>query len=105
MLMISVNRLLRDAEHYETKLGKIDGAADTGQYLIGIVKEKTIVAPAALAPPATPVPGPQAQTPPPTTPAIGNNQASEQTTENAATSDGQEDGQATAAATTAPESS
>jgi vacuolar protein sorting-associated protein 54 len=35
-------RLLRDAEHFDSKLGKIDGAADTGQYLMGLVKDKSV---------------------------------------------------------------
>lgn len=34
-------RLLRDAELFNTKLGQIDGAGDTGAYLIRLVKEKT----------------------------------------------------------------
>lgn len=93
-----MNRLLRDAEHYETKLGKIDGAADTGQYLIGIVKEKTIVAPpaAAPAPPAAaPMPEAQAQTALTTTGA-GDGQSAEQTMGTDATLAGQEDGAAAA---------
>ncbi|KIW01621.1 uncharacterized protein PV09_07092 [Verruconis gallopava] len=35
-------RLLRDAEHFESKLGKLDGAADTGAYLVRLVRERTI---------------------------------------------------------------
>ena len=40
-----MNRLLRDAEHFEAKLGSLDGAADTGTYLVSLVKEKHVAAP------------------------------------------------------------
>jgi hypothetical protein len=60
-IIIIVNRLLRDAEHFDSKLGKIDGAGDTGQYLMGIVKEKVVAVPTAPAPPPQPAQAPQLQ--------------------------------------------
>ena len=50
-LMLMRGRLLREAEYFEQKLGKIDGAGDTGAYLVNIVKEKNVAA----APPPAPV--------------------------------------------------
>ena len=49
--MLMRDRLLREAEYFEQKLGKIDGAGDTGAYLVNIVKEKNVAA----APPPAPV--------------------------------------------------
>lgn len=39
------NRLLRDAELFDSKISKIDGAGDLGTYVVNIVKEKAIVQP------------------------------------------------------------
>jgi hypothetical protein len=52
-------RLLRDAEHFEAKLGKIDGSADLGTYISNIVKDKVVA-----------VPEPPAPSPPPPTPPV-----------------------------------
>jgi hypothetical protein len=57
------DRLLRDAEHFEKRLGAIDGAGDTGAYLVGLAREKNVAAPA----PATTAP-PSSASPVPTTP-------------------------------------
>ncbi|KAF2455449.1 Vps54-like protein-domain-containing protein [Lineolata rhizophorae] len=46
------DRLLRDAEHFDAKLSKIDGAGDIGNYIINIVKGKKV----AEAPPPPPPP-------------------------------------------------
>ena len=48
-------RLLRDAEYFEQKLGKIDGIGDTGTYLVNIVKEKNVAVPPPTSAPATPL--------------------------------------------------
>lgn len=34
--------MLRDAEHFNSRIGNLDGAGDTGDFLIKLVKEKTI---------------------------------------------------------------
>jgi vacuolar protein sorting-associated protein 54 len=34
--------MLRDAEHFNSRIGSLDGAGDTGEFLINLVKEKTI---------------------------------------------------------------
>lgn len=39
------NRLLRDAELFESRIGSIEGAGDLGTYVVNIVKEKAIVQP------------------------------------------------------------
>ncbi|KIM99583.1 hypothetical protein OIDMADRAFT_104583 [Oidiodendron maius Zn] len=46
------NRMLRDAEHLSSRIGSLDGAGDTGEFLINLIKEKTIPNAASLA--ATP---------------------------------------------------
>ncbi|KAF4636225.1 hypothetical protein G7Y89_g1868 [Cudoniella acicularis] len=46
-------RMLRDAEHFKTKIGGLDGAGDTGDYLIKLVKDKTILKPKAESPKPT----------------------------------------------------
>ncbi|KAF2111228.1 Vps54-like protein-domain-containing protein [Lophiotrema nucula] len=45
-------RLLRDAKLFDTKLGQIDGAGNTGSYLIQLVEAKTVVEPKAVEKPA-----------------------------------------------------
>jgi vacuolar protein sorting-associated protein 54 len=34
--------MLRDAEHLNSRIGSLDGASDTGEFLIKLIKEKTI---------------------------------------------------------------
>lgn len=34
--------MLRDAEHFNSRIGNLDGAGDTGDFLIKLVKEKPI---------------------------------------------------------------
>jgi vacuolar protein sorting-associated protein 54 len=46
------NRMLRDVEYFRTKVGGLDGAGDTGDYIVNLVKEK-------------PVPKAKISTPPP----------------------------------------
>jgi vacuolar protein sorting-associated protein 54 len=40
--VLTVSRMLRDAEWFKTRIGGIDGAGDTGDYLINLVKEKNV---------------------------------------------------------------
>ena len=35
-------RMLRDAEHFKTRLSKLDGAGDIGNMIVGIVEGKSI---------------------------------------------------------------
>jgi vacuolar protein sorting-associated protein 54 len=46
--------MLRDAEHFKSKIGGLDGAGDAGEYIIGIVKAKSVPKPipAVTEPPA-----------------------------------------------------
>lgn len=46
--------MLRDAEHFKSKIGGIDGAGDTGDFLIRLVKDKSV--PAAAPTTSTPPP-------------------------------------------------
>jgi len=34
--------MLRDAEYFKSRIGTLDGAGDTGDYIIKIVKEKNV---------------------------------------------------------------
>jgi vacuolar protein sorting-associated protein 54 len=34
--------MLRDAEYFNTRLSALDGAGDTGEYIVNIVKEKSV---------------------------------------------------------------
>jgi vacuolar protein sorting-associated protein 54 len=40
----NVNRLQRDAEHFQSKLSKIDGFGDLGERLLELVRQKNIAA-------------------------------------------------------------
>ncbi|KAG7289068.1 hypothetical protein NEMBOFW57_005430 [Staphylotrichum longicolle] len=54
-------RMLRDVEFFQSRLGKIDGFEDAGDYLLGVIKNKKIIAPdpaPAPAPPPAPAPTP-----------------------------------------------
>ena len=45
--------MLRDAEYFKTRIGGLDGAGDAGDYIINLVKKKSIpVAKAAASDPA-----------------------------------------------------
>jgi vacuolar protein sorting-associated protein 54 len=37
--------MLRDAEHFKARIGSIDGAGDTGDHLLKLVKEKDVPKP------------------------------------------------------------
>jgi vacuolar protein sorting-associated protein 54 len=62
--------MLRDVEFFQSRLGKIDGFEDAGEYLVNIIKNKRVLAlPPAPAPEPEPEPAPSpppaAATPPP----------------------------------------
>lgn len=42
MCKANANRLLRDAKLFDAKLGQIDGAGNTGPYLIQLVEAKPV---------------------------------------------------------------
>ncbi len=47
-------RMLRDAEFFRSRLGKLDGASDIGDYVVSIVRSKTVAEqPAAQATPTS----------------------------------------------------
>lgn len=48
--------MLRDAEHFKTKIGSLDGAGDAGEYLVNLVKAKNVPKPKAPTPPPPPAP-------------------------------------------------
>ena len=50
----NVGRLLRDAKLFDAKLGQIDGAGNTGSYLIQLVEAKPVEAKPVEAKPAKP---------------------------------------------------
>ncbi|KAH8591166.1 Vps54-like protein-domain-containing protein [Bisporella sp. PMI_857] len=41
------NRMLRDAEYFKSRIGALDGAGDTGDYILEIVREKPVPKPEA----------------------------------------------------------
>ncbi|TVY41786.1 Vacuolar protein sorting-associated protein [Lachnellula occidentalis] len=45
------SRMLRDAEHFKTRIGGLDGAGDTGDFVVNLVKEKNVPKPKAPSPP------------------------------------------------------
>lgn len=47
--------MLRDVEHFKTRLGNLDGAGDTADHLLNVVKNKPVPK-ASPPPPATPIP-------------------------------------------------
>ena len=53
--------MLRDAEFFRSRLGKLDGAGDIGDYVVSIVNAKAVAAQAAL-PPNDTVSGPIVET-------------------------------------------
>jgi vacuolar protein sorting-associated protein 54 len=46
--------MLRDIDHFEARLGGLDGFEDAGEYLRNIAKAKEVVVPEPPAPPAAP---------------------------------------------------
>jgi vacuolar protein sorting-associated protein 54 len=50
--------MLRDAEHFKSKIGGLDGAGDAGDFIVGLVKAKSVPKPKApiteTIPPETP---------------------------------------------------
>lgn len=53
---VAQKRMLRDAEYFKARLGGLDGAGDTGEYIVNLVKEKPVPkskAAPSLRPPAT----------------------------------------------------
>lgn len=51
--------MLRDVDFFQSRLGKIDGFEDAGDYLLGVIKNKKIIAPEpAPAPAPAPAPSP-----------------------------------------------
>ncbi|KAK0130165.1 hypothetical protein ONS96_000688 [Cadophora gregata f. sp. sojae] len=44
-------RMLRDAEHFKTKIGGLDGAGDAGDYLVKLVNAKSVPKPKVTSPP------------------------------------------------------
>ncbi|KAL2269730.1 hypothetical protein VTJ83DRAFT_1914 [Remersonia thermophila] len=66
-------RMLRDIELFRTRLGKIDGFEDAGDYLASVIRSKMVTAPPPPSPPPPPPPPPpqslqQQQQPPPSQP-------------------------------------
>jgi vacuolar protein sorting-associated protein 54 len=45
--------MLRDAEHFKSKIGGLDGAGDAGNYIVNLVKEKNVPKPRPLTPAPT----------------------------------------------------
>lgn len=44
--------MLRDAEHFKTRIGSLDGAGDAGDFIVNLVKEKNVPKAKAPSPPA-----------------------------------------------------
>jgi vacuolar protein sorting-associated protein 54 len=42
--------MLRDAEHFKTRIGGLDGAGDAGYYIVNLIKEKSVPKPKPLTP-------------------------------------------------------
>lgn len=40
--MLTTCRMIRDAEHFSTKMSKIEGSGDLGEYIINLVKSKAL---------------------------------------------------------------
>ncbi|KAK4127633.1 Vps54-domain-containing protein [Parathielavia appendiculata] len=53
-------RMLRDVEYFQSRLGKIDGFEDAGDHLLNIIKSKKIVTPEPVTATAPPAPAPAA---------------------------------------------
>jgi vacuolar protein sorting-associated protein 54 len=48
--------MLRDAEHFKSKIGGLDGAGDAGDYLVGLVNAKIVPKPKQPVPVTEPYP-------------------------------------------------
>jgi len=49
----SQKRMLRDVEYFNTRLGGLDGAGDIGEYIVKLVKEKSVPRPKPIPEPRT----------------------------------------------------
>ena len=47
--------MLRDAEHFKTRIGGLDGAGDAGDYIVNLVKGKSVLVAKVPAPDPMPV--------------------------------------------------
>ena len=43
--------MLRDAEHFKARIGGLDGAGDTGDFVVNLVKNKNVPKPKTPSPP------------------------------------------------------
>jgi vacuolar protein sorting-associated protein 54 len=50
--------MLRDAEHFKSKIGGLDGAGDAGDYIVGLVKAKNVPKPKLPVPEPAPAEAP-----------------------------------------------
>jgi vacuolar protein sorting-associated protein 54 len=46
--------MLRDAEHFKSRVGGLDGAGDAGDYIVGLVKAKSVPKPKPPVPESNP---------------------------------------------------
>ncbi|KAI9744167.1 MAG: hypothetical protein M1818_002319 [Claussenomyces sp. TS43310] len=69
-------RMLRDVEFFNTRLSKIDGSSDVGEYLVNLVKDKKVLKP--TPPPLPPAPATEL---PPTVDSIATNGSVEKAAE------------------------
>jgi vacuolar protein sorting-associated protein 54 len=74
------DRMLRDVEFFQSRLGKIDGFEDAGDYLVKVIKNKQVIAPPPLPAPA-PEPAPSPPPAPEPAPALSPPPAVEATNE------------------------
>jgi vacuolar protein sorting-associated protein 54 len=72
--------MLRDVEFFQSRLGKIDGFEDAGDYLVKVIKNKQVIAPPPLPAPA-PEPAPSPPPAPEPAPALSPPPAVEATNE------------------------
>lgn len=42
--LLTFNRMLADAEYFNSRIGKLEGAVELGSHIVEIVKNKTIIA-------------------------------------------------------------
>lgn len=40
--MLTVDRLVADAQHFEARLSKLDGTGDLGEHILNLVKNKEV---------------------------------------------------------------
>ena len=58
-ILLTDNRMLRDAEYFKSRIGILDGASDTADFILNIVKGKPVPK-TKVATPTPPVEGPTA---------------------------------------------